>query len=119
MVEAEEADREAMEEIFELVTEGWTADDAIAEVVNVRKVFKAGLAPREKYPKQGAPPRWDAPVQRGSRVGPYDKGSGKGGGKKGPVKGNGKAPPGLRKGVCWRFQNGTCRMGDQCRFSHE
>ena len=86
-----------------LMTNGFSLDQAIHELVEVRNGLYAWLQPRPKITIQ-------APKNPRGRSGPYDKkgrGKGKDGkGKKGAVQ------------TCHAFQAGKCTY-DKCRFAHE
>ena len=101
--EAEQADAEVCRQLAILMTNGFSLDQAIHELVEVRNGLYAWLQPRPKVTIQ-------APKNPRGRPGPYDKkgrGKGKDGkGKKGAVQ------------TCHAFQAGKCTY-DKCRFAHE
>ena len=120
--EVEEAERIIFTEVFRLVRDGWTLDDALHEVTVTRDAWANLLQPRLKPMRHSAPP---PPPGRGRersrgrvRLLPAHLAEPdlEPNGRKGKGKGKGKAI-----GLCNRFnRRGGCNQpASECRFKHE
>ena len=106
--EAEEADRAAVQAIFDLCFDGANMDDAIHEIVVVKDLLRHHLVPQPKVLRTEQKPK---PVE--------GKGQGKGNKRRaaptGPDSGiAGKRP---RTGECWQWIQGNCAEAS-CRYKH-
>ena len=106
IAEAAAADGEICRELNRLMCSGFSLDQAIHELVEVRNALSVWLQARPRIP-------WELAKGTGKRNGkreqPYTR-PGKG---KGAKYGEGKGA-----GKCHAFQRGKCERGDQCRFEH-
>ena len=102
--EAETADAEVCRQLALLMTNGFSLDQAIHELVEVRNGLYAWLQPRPKVVLN--PGKFQDKLR--VRPSPYDK--------KGKANGKGK---GKKIGSCHAFQLNKCSFGDKCKFLHE
>ena len=127
VAEMQAADKEAWKSICELVNKGWSIDDALHEIVQVRCILQSLLQPRVMVHKPKRPSLGNTPG------GFPDRPGGKGGKGRGKDKG-GKTRPGKdNKGMKWMvtfYENGQqkqvckrwnlrsgCKL-DDCAFVH-
>ena len=129
VTEMQAADKEAWRCITELTSKGWSLDDALHEVVQVRCILQNALQSRPAPPKQKAPPPPRLPpgqsqfLKRQGQKG----GGGRGGKGKGKDKGGQRDGPkwciefmdnGKKLSMCkrWNLRSG-CKL-DDCTFVH-
>ena len=127
VTEMQSADKEAWKSICDLTNKGWSMDDALHEIVQVRCILQTHLQPRvfvhkPKKPPGGSghPPSIDRPHPKGKG------GKGKGRGGKSKDKGDASGPKwmvtfydnGQQKQMCkrWNLRSG-CKL-DDCSFIH-
>ena len=105
--EAEEADQQAIREIFSLCFSGAaTLDDAITSVVVDRDMLRHLLVARPKMPKAVKTPRKEESTPLKRRLAPFGKDA---------RQQTTKKP---RSGECFDWMDGKCR-DPNCRWKHE
>ena len=115
------ADKEAWKCICDLVNTGWSMDDALHEIVQVRCILHTYLQPRPAVVKPKPPPRIPFVQQhQEAKGGKGKKGKGKGTGKlkDGPKWCTDFFENGVKKQICkkWNLRSG-CKL-DDCAFVH-
>ena len=116
--ELAQADQTLWQRIGELYHKGWTLDDSIHEICQIRSDMEALLQPRAAAPKSIA----SSPKGSGKPTAP-PKGAPKGRGGKGKSKGKQQqwitemTKDGRRVTLCLRYNMGQC-SDPQCRFTH-
>ena len=119
--EAEKFDQEVWRDVFQLVRESWSLQDAIVEIAITRDGVRKAFVSTPLLPKTSLGKTSDGKGVKAKRAGEWQddpsrkkaKGDGgKGDWKKG--KGGGKGG----KGVCFDFRAGKCHRGEECRFRH-
>ena len=121
-----DAERAAWLSVSELMTEGkWSLNDSLAEVAYCRQVFHTALAPRPKA--LSAAPGDDRRRKRLPSPKPTPKAKAKSEPK--PDR-SGQPSSGPKyqeswakkttdgRGICIRFNTGSCRSGKTCRYAH-
>ena len=133
VTEMQSADKEAWKSICDLTNKGWSMDDALHEIVQVRCILQTHLQPRVFVHKprkppggSGHPPSFDRPHPKGKG------GKGKGRGGKSKDRGDASGPKwmvtfydnGQQKQMCkrWNLRSGCkldagCKL-DDCSFIH-
>ncbi len=125
--EAEDADQEAMQEVFDMCFNGTSLDDALYDVAITKDFFRNGcLRPQMKLPSASA---LAAAASLEGRA-PKGGGKGKGGdrrvdlrptpwGKRARSEGRDRQHKKHKTGICIAFQTGACRRtAEECKYIH-
>lgn len=124
MLEAQSADKQLWHIMAELISEkGWTLDQALHEMTNVRGDMAVLLQARPRLPRPSPPTKGGkGPTVSSAPQAPKGTGKkGKKGGSKSSKPGvkwvTGAYVDGVRKQLCMRFQTNSCTFSD-CKFHH-